>query len=138
MRATGSGQSALLLLDVITILKRFRVPYAIIGAFAASFHGVVRASLDADAIISLRSSQADAEVLLDALHKAGVKSRYRTGEARDPVGGVIAIEDRFHNQRVSYDRIDMTLLKALVKPYGTATLHQLDSVLRARHPNPKT
>ena len=190
MRATGPGQSALLLLDVIEILKTFRVPYAIIGAFAASFHGVVRASLDADAIISLQSSQADAEALLHALRKAGVKSRYRRGEARDPIGGVIAVEDRFHNRvdlvmkirgmtdavfartidvefmgerirvigvedfiamkvfagnpkdvsdvvgvlRVSHDRIDVALLKQLVKPYGRATLRTLESVLRAHAP----
>lgn len=191
MRVTGPGQSALLLLDVIEILKTFRVPYAIIGAFAASFHGVVRASLDADAIISLRSSRADAKVLLDALHKAGVKSRYRTGEARDPIGGVITVEDRFHNRvdlvmkirgmteavfaraievkfmgerirvigvedfiamklfagspkdvsdvvgvlRVSYDRIDLTLLKELATPYGKDTLRHLDALLQEHAPS---
>ena len=103
MRATGSGESPLLLLDVIAILKSLRVPYAVVGAFAASFHGVVRASLDADAVISLPSGQTDAKSLLDVLHQAGLKARYTKGEARDPVGGVIAVEDRFGN------RVDLLL-----------------------------
>jgi len=98
MRATGSGESPLLLLDVISILKSLHVPYAVIGALAASFHGVVRASLDADAVISLSSGQTDAQSLLDALHRAGLKTRYTKGEVREPVGGVIVVEDKFHNQ----------------------------------------
>ncbi len=37
MRTNSPGQSVLLLLDVIQILNKLKVPYAIIGAFAASF-----------------------------------------------------------------------------------------------------
>lgn len=48
MKINKSGQSALLLLNVIQVLNKLQVPYAIIGAFAASYYGVVRASLDAD------------------------------------------------------------------------------------------
>lgn len=103
MRAVGSGESPLLLLDVIAILQSLRVPYAVIGALAASFHGVVRASLDADAVLSLPSGRTDVRSLLDALHQAGLKARYTKGEVRDPVGGVIAVEDRFQN------RVDLLL-----------------------------
>ena len=59
MRAKGPGQSALLLLDVIGVLNALRVPYAIVGAMAASFYGVVRASLDADAVVSLRAGRVE-------------------------------------------------------------------------------
>jgi len=48
MRAQRPGESALLLLDAIEILVRQDVPYAVMGAMAASVHGVVRASMDAD------------------------------------------------------------------------------------------
>jgi len=98
MKAKGPGQSVLLLLDVINILDRFHVPYAVIGAFAASFHGVVRASMDADAIISLQPGPADVEVLTDGFLRAGLKSSYRKGDLDDPVGAVINVEDNFKNR----------------------------------------
>ena len=53
MRAKESGQSPLLLLDVIDVLRALQIPYAIIEALAASYYGAVRASLDADALIAL-------------------------------------------------------------------------------------
>ena len=98
MRAANPGQSALLALDVIDVLNRFHVPYAIIGAFAASFYGVVRASLDVDAVISLGPGQADINTLTDELHKAGLKTTSRTGDLGDPVGAVLNVEDAFRNR----------------------------------------
>ena len=98
MRAAGPGQSALLLLDVIGVLNALHVPYAIVGAFAASFYGVIRASLDADALISLQPNQADVTPLIDELQKAGLKSTYRTGDSHDPIGAVVNIEDHFRNR----------------------------------------
>jgi len=53
MRATQPGQSFLLFLDVVEVLERENIDYAVIGAVAASVHGSVRASLDADALLSL-------------------------------------------------------------------------------------
>lgn len=53
MRTDSAGQSALLLLDAVDILIHEKVAYAVIGAMAASVHGVVRASLDADAVLAL-------------------------------------------------------------------------------------
>jgi hypothetical protein len=85
-------------LDVIDVLNRPRIPYAIIGAFAASFYGVVRASLDVDAVISLRPGQADVKALTDELQRAGLKIMYRTGGAGDPVGAVLNVEDRVRNR----------------------------------------
>ena len=97
-KAKGSGQSVLLLLDVIDVLNKFHVPYAIIGAFAASFYGVVRASLDADVMISLQQSQMDAKMLSDKLQKMGLKITYRKGDLHDPIGAVINVEDNFENR----------------------------------------
>jgi hypothetical protein len=94
MRATQPGQSALLLLDVIAVLNALQVPYAIIGAFAASFYGVVRGSVDADAVISWSSGPADLRALIDALHTSGCKSVHRKGDLRDP----IRVSDRFENR----------------------------------------
>lgn len=98
MRATGPGQSTLLLLDVIDVLNALDVPYAIIGAFAASFYGVVRASVDADAVISLQPGREQAKALLEALQQAGLTSSYTKGDLGDPIGAVINIDDRFGNR----------------------------------------
>jgi PiT family inorganic phosphate transporter len=51
MRASAPGQSALLMADVAESLAGQGVRYAVICAMAAVVHGVVRASLDADAIV---------------------------------------------------------------------------------------
>lgn len=98
MRAKGSGESPLLLLDVIDVLNALQVPYAIVGAFAASFYGVVRGSVDADAVISLSSASVSLDALIDALHEAGLKTTRSKAELRDPIGTVIHIRDRFDNR----------------------------------------
>jgi len=187
MRAKGPGQSALLLLDVIDVLNLLHVSYAIVGAFAASFYGVVRASMDADAVISFQHSQAGIKRLLEELRSVGLTITYRKGDVNDPIGAVVNAEDRFHNRvdllmdirnmtaavfsrtieaefmnvrirvigaedfiamkifagspkdlrdvagvlRVSSDRINLTLLRELVRPYGKKALHELDSLLQA-------
>ena len=97
MRATASGQSALLLLDVIDQLDKRSISYAVIGAFAASFHGLVRASLDADAVISIRTSQEGSDLCRD-LEGQGFKIERRTGDVDDPIVAVINIQDAFHNR----------------------------------------
>jgi hypothetical protein len=48
MRATRPGQSALVLLDIVEVLRRENVGYLVIGALALAVHGVVRASRDAE------------------------------------------------------------------------------------------
>ena len=57
MRPRGPGESALLLLDVVDVLKAERIRYAVVGALAASVHGDVRASLDADVLITASQQQ---------------------------------------------------------------------------------
>ena len=56
MRTKASGESVLLLLDAVQVLHAEHVDYAIIGAMAASVHGVIRASRDADALLSIGAS----------------------------------------------------------------------------------
>jgi len=98
MRAKGSGQSALLLLDVVDILLKKKIPYAVIGAFAASFYGVIRASMDADAVISLAALKLDAKMLSAIFSKTGLRCDYREGGSDDPLDGVIKIRDQYDNQ----------------------------------------
>lgn len=94
----GPGQSALLLLDVIRILDQSVISYAIVGAFAASFYGVVRASLDADAVISMDPTHAGVEKLKAAFRQAGFHVTYRKGDTRDPIGAVLNVGDKFSNR----------------------------------------
>jgi hypothetical protein len=96
MRPTGVGQSALLLLDAIALLGREQIPHAVIGAMAASIHGAVRASLDADAVISLGSAKlADLERAFEA---AGFQIELRRGGEDDPIPAVLHLSDRFKNR----------------------------------------
>jgi hypothetical protein len=97
MRTTAYGQSTLLLLDVIEFLNKRNIAYAIIGAFAASFYGVIRASLDADAVISILTPQDTADFCLN-LKSLGLNAVYRKGDGEDPIAGVINIEDHFLNR----------------------------------------
>lgn len=98
MRAKGPGQSAIVLLNVIDILNELRIPYAVIGAFAASFHGIVRGTLDADALIPLASGDANIGILMTRLRKTGLKTVFRRGDFGDPIGAIISAEDKFGNR----------------------------------------
>ena len=98
MKISGPGESSLLLLKVIKLLNKLRIPYAIVGAFAASFYGLVRASLDADAVISVEKNKKKLEKLLSSLKKEAWKTDIRQGDSNDPVRGVINIEDKFKNR----------------------------------------
>src|ERR1700685_4076114 len=96
VRSTGVGQSALLLLDAIAVLTRAKVDYAVIGAMAASIYGVVRASTDADAVVSLgQQKQSDLERIF---RTAGFQTELRLGDADDPIPGVLQLTDRFENR----------------------------------------
>ena len=96
MRATAPGQSALLLLDVVALLERRKVDYAVIGALAASVHGVVRASLDADAVVS--QSSREAGDLEKAFKSAGFTTALRVGDPDDPIPALLAVSDDFENR----------------------------------------
>ena len=96
MRPTQSGQSALLLLDVLDVLAQEKTADAVVGAMAASVHGAVRASLDADAIAFVNVKRA--RDLHNALNAAGFTSSLRVGDDDDPIPALLAIEDEYGNR----------------------------------------
>jgi hypothetical protein len=96
VRTTGFGQSALLLLDAIEVLAQERINYAVIGAMAASIHGVVRASVDADAVLSLISKKpSDLERWFLT---AGFQTQLRVGDPEDPIPALLQLTDSFGNR----------------------------------------
>ena len=96
MRTTGPGQSALLLLDAVNLLVSEKIDYAVVGAMAASVHGVVRASFDADAVVMLTVQQAPD--LEKKLILAGFKTELRRGDATDPIPALLVLNDTFRNR----------------------------------------
>ena len=97
MRARGPGQSALLLLDVAAALGRQDIDYVVIGAMAASVHGSIRATTDADALVSIGVPKL--RQLQRAFRKAGFGTDLRQGDADDPIGALLAVMDK-HGNRV--------------------------------------
>jgi hypothetical protein len=95
MRTNKGGQSVLLLLDAVEILRREKVDYAIIGAFALSVLGVVRATMDADAL--LFSEPGRLSKLEKKFQQEGFATELRTPEADDPVSGMLVLSDSFGN-----------------------------------------
>jgi hypothetical protein len=96
MRTTRPGQSALLLLDVVEILRPEGVDYLVIGAFALSVHGVVRASRDADALLSVAPKRLEA--LSELFEQAGFGTTLRRGGADDPITAMLVLKDGLGNQ----------------------------------------
>ena len=96
MNATGPGQSLLLLLDVVALLDEQGIDYGVVGALAASVYGTVRATTDADAIVSV--SPPKLAGLERKLRKAGFAADLHRGDSDDPIPALIAISDRFGNR----------------------------------------
>jgi hypothetical protein len=96
MRASRPGQSVLLLLDVVELLRRENIDYLIIGAFALSVHGVVRASRDADALLHI--SLSGIKKLQHMLELAGFQVALRQGDADDPIPMMLLLSDSHGNQ----------------------------------------
>jgi len=97
MRASAAGQSALLMADVAELLAKQGVRYAVIGAMAAAVHGVVRASLDADAVVALQVREA--QTLRQSLVEEGYEAVIRTGDVDDPIPALLEVHDS-HGNRV--------------------------------------
>ena len=96
MRASGPGESARLLLDVVDVLATRSVDYAVIGALAASLHGAGRASLDAYLVVSL--SVMEGTRISEALKQAGLTTELRRGDPEDAIPGLVRVSDSFGNQ----------------------------------------
>lgn len=97
MRSNGPGQSALLLLDVVERLVKDGIDYAVIGAIAASVHGIVRASFDADALVFV--SRQKLKNLAADFASSGLQIEIREGDIDDPIPALLAITDS-HGNRV--------------------------------------
>jgi len=97
MRTTRSGESALLLLDVIDLLSGQDLEYAVVGALAASIHGAVRASMDADVVLSVGLPQA--EGIGQTLQAAGLQTELTRGDLDDPIPALLKVIDQ-HGNRV--------------------------------------
>jgi hypothetical protein len=97
LRTRQAGQSALLLLDAIAVLKAQAIDYAVIGAMAASVHGGLRATADADALISATVSKLAS--LRTLFKKAGFETELRRGDPDDPIPAMLVISDT-HGNRV--------------------------------------
>jgi hypothetical protein len=96
VRAKRAGQSVLLLLDVVEVLVREQLDYAVIGAFALSVYGAVRASTDADALLQVSFQRL--RRLQSNLRAAGFETTLRRGDLDDPVQGMLVINDEFGNK----------------------------------------
>lgn len=96
MRTQKAGQSVLLLLDAVDVLKKHGINYAVIGALAASVHGAVRASLDADAVLSMAVQQIKS--LAAAFQAAGFDVQLNQGDFSDPIAAVLQLKDPYENR----------------------------------------
>ncbi|HEY1891153.1 MAG TPA: DUF6036 family nucleotidyltransferase [Steroidobacteraceae bacterium] len=96
MRTSKGGQSALLLLDVVEILRGEKVDYAVIGAFALTVLGVVRATTDVDALLFMKPGRL--AKLEGPFKRAGFDTELRTAAADDPVSGILVLNDDFGNR----------------------------------------
>jgi predicted nucleotidyltransferase len=124
MRAKRPGQSPLLLLDVVEVLGREDVDYAVVGALAAAVYGAIRASADADALVSLTVGKLTS--LAQVLRKKGFAVELRRGDPEDPIPAMLVISDKHGN------RVDLlaglrgldpqTLSRALEVPFSGATI----------------
>jgi hypothetical protein len=97
MRASRPGQSALLLVDVVETLRNEQIDYLVIGAFALSVHGIVRASTDADALVHISAIRM--KQLRRVFENAGFKAELRLGDAEDPIPAMLVLSDP-HGNRV--------------------------------------
>jgi predicted nucleotidyltransferase len=124
MRTLGPGQSALLLLDVIAVLQAEGVEYAVIGAMAASVHGAVRASVDADALTLITTQRA--RELEQRFKSAGFTTSLRLGDLDDPIPGLLALADSSGNRvdlLIGLRGVDPDVLaRAIAVPFQGSTL----------------
>jgi hypothetical protein len=87
----------LLLLDAAQVLAKAGIDYAVIGAMAAAVHGAIRATTDADALLSISPSRLGR--LQKTFTSAGFNCELRRGDAADPIPALLVLTDR-HGNRV--------------------------------------
>ena len=96
MSTTGPGQSLLLLLDVVAILREQSIEYGVVGAIAAAVYGNVRATTDADVLVSMPLRKlSDLE---ERIRDSGLRTKLHRGDPEDPIHALLAISDEFGNR----------------------------------------
>ncbi len=105
-------------LEVVKVLEQLGVRYAIGGSLASTLHGVVRATIDADLVVELRSEHAEplAEALRDTFYVDA--ESIRDAAARRGHFNVIQLETMF--------KVDIFIPKE--RPFDHAQLER-----RVRH-----
>lgn len=63
----------MLLYEIVDILKKYKLKYALVGGYALALHGIIRATMDVDIVLNLTLS--DFERAEKALMQIGLKSR---------------------------------------------------------------
>ena len=58
------------LLEICKNLKAAKVPFTVVGGYALALHGIVRATMDVDLVISLK--QRDLQAAEKCLHSVGL------------------------------------------------------------------
>jgi predicted nucleotidyltransferase len=96
MRTRRSGESALLLLDAIDVLVSRKIEYAVVGAIAASIHGAVRASMDADVVLALAVQEA--KELEHTFKVAKFLAELAQGDHDDPIPALLKLSDGYGNR----------------------------------------
>jgi hypothetical protein len=112
MRTNRSGESALLLLDVVDLLAVQKIEYAVIGALAASVHGAVRASMDADVVLSIGMGEAKDFVAMKVF-----------------AGGPMDLIDASRAVSAGGASLDFKLTRRLAARYGREALESLERIL---------
>jgi hypothetical protein len=127
MRTSRSGESALLLVDVVDLLVAKQIEYAVVGAIAASVHGAVRASMDADVVLSLAIGKASD--LERSFKAAGFNTALSRGDFDDPIPGLLDIVDATRAIAASGDSLDKESLRRLAGKYGRDAAETLERLL---------
>lgn len=65
--------SLMLLYEIVDVLSKKKIKYAIVGGYAMAIHGLVRATMDVDLVLNLKLK--DFEQVETALEEIGLKSR---------------------------------------------------------------
>lgn len=96
-------------------LDAVEAKWTTIGALDVAYHGLVRVSLDADALVSFKTAKVSAEAFAAQLGQQELQVEYREGEA-----GVLAS---------NRDHLDRDLLTAISHRFGRTTENRCRKLL---------
>ena len=91
---------------------------------AAAVHGVVRASLDADAVVARQVCEAQA--LRRSLVEAGYEAVLRTGNVDDPIPALLEVKDRHGPKGGRTSSMSTGARQFLSMPSLASSRHQLE------------